>query len=366
MKAMKSVFQLLVLWVTIVTATLITSACATITLRGIATAPSATELPLISTLPSLPQPTSVAIPLATPIRGATNLRLWIFHDDNEQALLDAISSAKQRVLMTMYLLTDYRFITALQSAHRNGADVRVLLEENPYRGAAAARQAFDRLTRAGINVKHANPEYRFTHQKSLVIDNAAVIMTANLTKSAFSSNRDIAVMYSDNTDVTEMSRTFDADWNRSPVSQHSATLVWSPGNSRERLGDLIYSANKTIDIYAEVTQDDGITDLLVQAAQRKVDIRLITSPVQSSSEDSNKPNLDTLQQHGISVRYLRNPYIHAKMILVDGTISFIGSQNISATSMEFNRELGVLVADQTVMQRLSAVFQKDWQKATVR
>lgn len=316
--------------------------------------------------PTVPQPSASSEPRSTPASGAQNVELLVLPGDDEQSLLDMISAAKQRVLITIYLLTDNRFINAAQAAKRNGADVRVMLEESPYRGGTAARQAYEKLKSSGINVRYGNPQFRLTHQKSMVVDGHGVVMSANMTKSAYSSNRGFAVLLDNPNDVNEMARVFDADWSRSTVVPVENDLVWSPDNARQRLGNLVRSASTTMDIYAEITQDDRTADLIAQAALRGVKVRLLISAQTEADSDSNKANLDTMQSSGVAIRYLKNPYIHAKMFLVDGKHSFVGSQNISATSLEFNRELGILIADSHAIGRMQAVFNQDWVKATDR
>jgi phosphatidylserine/phosphatidylglycerophosphate/cardiolipin synthase-like enzyme len=43
--------------------------------------------------------------------------------------------------------------------------------------------------------------------------------------------------------------------------------------------------------------------------------------------------------------------VHAKLILADAGLAFVGSQNFSATSLDKNREVGVAIAD---------TFGRDW------
>jgi PLD-like domain len=56
-------------------------------------------------------------------------------------------------------------------------------------------------------------------------------------------------------------------------------------------------------------------------------------------------------------------YIHAKMILTPAR-AFLGSQNFSDTSMDKNRELGLIVSDATIRASLSRTFNTDYAHAT--
>ena len=55
-------------------------------------------------------------------------------------------------------------------------------------------------------------------------------------------------------------------------------------------------------------------------------------------------------------------YIHAKMILTPAR-AFLGSQNFSDTSMDKNRELGLIASDSTIRASLSRTFDTDYADA---
>jgi phosphatidylserine/phosphatidylglycerophosphate/cardiolipin synthase-like enzyme len=57
--------------------------------------------------------------------------------------------------------------------------------------------------------------------------------------------------------------------------------------------------------------------------------------------------------------------MHAKMMVADGRLAFVGSENISAASLDRNRELGLMIADQQVISRLQKTFQVDWADSTL-
>jgi cardiolipin synthase A/B len=55
--------------------------------------------------------------------------------------------------------------------------------------------------------------------------------------------------------------------------------------------------------------------------------------------------------------------MHAKMIVADGQTAFVGSENISAQSLDKNREVGIIIADGNVLNTLQQTFQRDWDQA---
>jgi phosphatidylserine/phosphatidylglycerophosphate/cardiolipin synthase-like enzyme len=324
------------------------------------------SLMLVACLPVRPPPPAQPTSEPNPI-GAKNVELYVLPDDDEIQLLNRIGSAKRRVYMKMYLLTETRIIDALKRAKANGAEVRAMIEERPFGGGTAAQTAFNRLREAGINTKTTNPTFRLSHEKSFIIDDVAVISTANMTRSSFSRNREFMVLIDNIIDVAELVTCFDADWNRQKFAPRSQNLVWSPVNARERINDLINSADDTLLVYAASSSDDEQTSLIAAAKKRGVDVRVLTSPPRpDETDDPDAGNLDKMQRAKVKVRNLKSPFVHAKMFLADDKLAYVGSVNISTASLNFNRELGILVSDPNALRRIRATFEQDWDKATDR
>jgi cardiolipin synthase A/B len=190
-----------------------------------------------------------------------------------------------------------------------------------------------------------------------VIDDAvAIIMNLNLTKSSFTNNREFAAITTRPSEVAEAESIFEADWNGS-ADPPDGPLVVSPSSSRRELLDLIDSAQKTLDIYAEVVRDQEIIDALTGAVKRGVHVRVIVP--EERDEDTRKDYFELIDQE-IEIRNLPGLYEHAKLIVVDDQRAFIGSQNFTATSMDQNRELGILVNDPALLSRLDRTFESDF------
>jgi cardiolipin synthase A/B len=100
--------------------------------------------------------------------------------------------------------------------------------------------------------------------------------------------------------------------------------------------------------------------VLVNAASRGVQIEIILPAPKGSSSDSNSQGIAAIKQSNITVREDPQLYMHAKIIVVDGVKAFVGSENISAQSLDQNRELGILVSDASVLSKLQSTFQTDW------
>lgn len=145
------------------------------------------------------------------------------------------------------------------------------------------------------------------------------------------------------------------------------------GNARKAHLYVIDTARKTLDIYNEEMDDDEIVDHIVAAVENGVKVRVIMTAGIEVSEDTGKRhynyywNFDRICKAGGQIRLFPDSdefmYIHAKVLLADAeeseAFAFVGSQNISGNSLDFNRELGFMVfsSDTGVLFK---TFENDW------
>lgn len=300
--------------------------------------------------------------------GALGLSVFIEPGAGEKPVLDAITGAQRSVWVEVYLLTDRNVIYALEDAAHRGIDVRVMLELNPYgSGSTDPQVTLQELRAAGVQAKGSNPAYHYTHEKALMIDSATLlVLTANLTKSglggsSYSENRDYGVVDTTPADVQQAMAIFTADWQRETPLIKDPNLVVSPDNARARLQAFITGARTTLLVEDEEMYDMESESALIAAAQHGVTVELILPQPNSSTGSS--PDVARLLQGGVHIRYIGTVYMHAKMLIADGSRAFVGSENFSANSLDDNRELGLLIADESVIGALNQTFQQDWNDA---
>jgi phosphatidylserine/phosphatidylglycerophosphate/cardiolipin synthase-like enzyme len=200
----------------------------------------------------------------------------------------------------------------------------------------------------------------------LIDGSIAYIMTANFTLSALGGssstrNREYGIIDSNPQDVQAVNAIFNADWNRTDVHFDDPDLVVSPINSRNAFLSLINSAHRVLVIEAEEMNDTSIEQALGNAAKRGVRVQVILPAPGASSGDSNSQGIQTIRQGDVQVREDTLLYMHAKIIVVDGQRAFVGSENISAASLDQNRELGIIISDPNVLSTLQQTFQRDWE-----
>jgi cardiolipin synthase len=284
--------------------------------------------------------------------------------------VQAIQGAKKSVWLEIYLLTEHNVINELENAANRGVDVRVMLEAHPDgSGTTTPQQTIDELNAAGVHAQTANEQaFALTHAKIMIIDGqTAYISSGNFTKSAlggssYTSDRDYLITDTNSADVQECSAIFTADWNRTTPQLNDPNLVVSPVNSRADLTALINSAKQSLHLEEEEMQDPQMIQALISAAGRGVQVEVVVPVPGSNSSDAQGEQ--QLTQGGVKVVTVDDSngglYIHAKIIIADGTEAFVGSENFSTYSLDKNREVGVLIANTQVIQQLEATFEQDF------
>jgi phosphatidylserine/phosphatidylglycerophosphate/cardiolipin synthase-like enzyme len=273
--------------------------------------------------------------------GAGGLHVIIEPDAGPAPLVDAIREAQHSVWLEMYLLSNKSAIAALEDDANRGLDVRVMLEPHPYGGGALSPQeTLAKLQAAGVKAQYSSPAFALTHEKGLIIDGSvAYIMTSNFTNTAlgtgnYTKNREYDIVDANPQDVQAVEAIFQADWNHTTASFNAPNLVVSPLNSRSAFNMLIASAKHTLLVTAEEMQDSGIEQDLVAAAQRGVNVQVILPTPGGGSSDSNSNGIASIKQAGVNVREDPRLYMHAKILIIDGQTAFVGSENISAQSLD--------------------------------
>jgi phosphatidylserine/phosphatidylglycerophosphate/cardiolipin synthase-like enzyme len=310
------------------------------------------------------------VPISDGVRGgaagAGGLSLIVEPTQGLAAIDGDVAAARRSVDVTMYELDDATFEAALVADARRGVRVRVLLNGGYYgRGGFSANDAATSYLRAhGVRVRASPSSFALTHQKTITIDNkASLVMTLNLTSRYYATDRDFAIADTRPADVAAIERVFGADWSDKQISPSAGTgdLVWSPGAQNELLS-LIAAAKTSLEVESEEMDDSAITSALCAAASRRVHVRVVMT-----YDDSWRDAFATLTACGVQVRtYAQDAalYIHAKEIVVDDREAFVGSQNFSPTSLEANRELGIITANPQIVTQLAQTFAADDNGAT--
>lgn len=294
--------------------------------------------------------------------------------NGHQDWIDAISAAKKSVHLEMYHLTDRTVIDALiAKAQDKSVDVRVILDGKSLNG--GYKKAYEALVSGGVSVRGSSPAFSITHTKTLVVDgNTAFITTINLTNTA-RNTRDYGIVTDDFNIISEMEAVFEGDWTNSSnqgfftPNLSDPHLAWSPNNSLGKLLQLIDSAENSIDAEVENLGSRDIAEAFKRAVARGVKVRMIVPECGFGDVFFNYPFLKDLAAGGVQTRVMpyggsfTQPFLHGKLMVVDGRKIYLGSINYSFNSTTKARELGVIFADQTIGKDLDAEFITDWARS---
>jgi cardiolipin synthase A/B len=348
-------------------AVLVAASCAqpsTTTSTRPTSAPTAS--PATTSTTTRPPASGTRDPAKVTTRTAVPAPTWslvIEPNDGMRLVYSLMSSARHELDMTMYELADPQAVGILESDAARGVIVRVILDQD-YSGASVNAAAYSQLRAHGVQV-HWAPSGTIFHQKTITVDDrTSAIMTLNLTSEYYPSSRDFAVITTDHSDVAAIEEVFATDWS-SPgpprTGPPGANLVWSPGAEVPILA-LIGSARHSLLVENEEMDDWDIVNALGVAARRGVVVEVVMTYSSSWATE-----FQDLVAAGVKVSTYSSDaplYIHAKVIVADGTTAFVGSQNFSDSSLSYNRELGLITTEPTLVRPIAETVASDFAGAT--
>ena len=297
--------------------------------------------------------------------------LYIEPNAGHAPIIQVIQSARREISAGVYYLSDRPILKALKAAHARGVDVRVIIEGKPYGIKPWQVRKEEKAIEATGATLHLAPyrftshgnHYAFQHSKYLCSGHECEIGTANFDWSALGHKNREYLYVTRNTQVVDAANAvFNADWpaaqgdNRHAPAYAHRVLVLSPGTSAAQIIGVIDQPGP-VDIESEELGPYAPT---LDAIAAKGALARVILP--SSINAEGKRDVTFLRSHGVQVRLMpKSPiYMHAKMI-VSNSEAFVGSENFSQTSLELNREMGLLLGGRDIGE-LQAQFNRDWNR----
>jgi cardiolipin synthase len=325
----------------------------------------------------------------------------VVHTNGEHvfpAMLEAIDKAQHRISFETYIFDSgkvaLQFTTALAAAARRGVEVRIVLDSL---GASAMDpEHVAQLEEAGCHLGWFNPvsgysleeaNYR-THRKALVLDGEIAFVggvgIADHWMEAVDDVprwRDTQVEFRGGV-ALDVEAAFNENWIETggvvepDLLPHDAPrtgparsiAVWSSPEGGANATKLLYlmsiaAARRTIDIQSPYFLTDESSEWsLVEARNRGVRVRVLVEgdvtdakPVKFAS----RAQYSRLLGAGIELYEYQPTMMHAKVLVVDGVLSIVGSANFGNRSFELNDELSVAVFDRGLASRLMEDFERD-------
>jgi cardiolipin synthase A/B len=326
------------------------------------------------------------------------------YEDAIQQMAAAVDGARLFVNIEFYILTlddtTEVFFRALERAAERGVAVRLLADHLASRGFPRRKEMAERLTRARIDWRwslplrpHLNdwnrPDLR-NHRKLVVVDGrVAFTGSLNMIDSSYLRERNLRsgaryvelVAKVAGPVVLEVNAVFLTDWfsegGTAPVSQPDTNELlpeWNgpalcqvlpsgPGydndNNLKLFTSLIHTAQRKLFITTPYfVPDDSLMTAITSAAQRGVDVVLLSSAVSNQFwvHHAQHSYYEDLLRAGVRIFLLDAPaLLHAKHLSIDDDIAVIGSSNLDLRSFTLNLEITLVACDPGVVSALRQV-----------
>lgn len=312
-----------------------------------------------------------SVPHTGDIPTSGSVSIQVQPTDAGVAILNAIKGAQTSVHMTIYLLTNNSIINALGDLAAAGKDVKVVLNRKFPGGPEGGdnQDAFDKLQAKGVDVVWAPDAFDFTHAKTIIVDQAKVIiMTMNLTFTSPTTNREYIATDSDPDDVETCEKIFQADFKGETI-QVNSKLVISPstaneqGRPRDQLKNLIDSAKDSLDVEVQTLSDVALVNAIIAKHKEGVPTRVVIDGDVSNSS-AQLTAIRNMKAAGVALRSMSTPDVHAKVIVVDERRTFVGSQNFTGTALFDNREIGVITDAEGEAKKVRDTIARDFEAGT--
>jgi cardiolipin synthase len=278
------------------------------------------------------------------------VRLLRQPDDGVAQLVRGIDSAKSSIEIVIFRFDQPEVERALASAVSRGVTVRALIAHVNGSGGDGLRRLEMRLLPAGVTVARTGNGLARYHAKFMILDHHELYLLAfNFTNQDINHTRSFGLVVQDRRLVQEALKLFEADTTRQPYEPGLPTFVVSPANARQELCAFIEGAKSELLIYDPKVSDSAMIHLLEERAEKKVNIQLIG---QSSSVGER-----------FAIRKLSQCRLHARAMVRDRQIAFVGSQSLRKIELDGRREVGIVFSDPSAVNELATTFQEDWEAA---
>jgi cardiolipin synthase A/B len=280
-----------------------------------------------------------------PNAGSAKERLVLDPVERKAALLGVIGAAKRRLILSLFRCDDFSVLDALAAALERGCEVEAVLTKRAKGGKKRLKKLWGALEEMGAVVtRYADPVVKY-HAKYLVADDkTAIITTLNPTRKCFTRTWDAVLITQDPSVVKGLLTLYKADAAGVPLPSRrplGRRLIVGPERSRPELRALIQSAKHSIRILDHKLSDPDVVGLLRERRAQGITVSVL-----------GKHPMGGLVPHG-------------KMMIIDETRAVLGSTALSTLSLDFRREVSVVVHDPALVKQLNMSYQQLSAKAGI-
>jgi phosphatidylserine/phosphatidylglycerophosphate/cardiolipin synthase-like enzyme len=261
-------------------------------------------------------------------------RVVVSIEERRRAILDVIAGARRSIRLSLFRCNDPAIFDALAAATARGVTIDVLLTSRAKGVATKLTKLWSRLEESGATVHpYRDPVVKY-HAKYLVADDGpAIVASFNFTRKCFEKTFDAAVITDDPAVVAGLDALMSADCEGRPMPAGvSPRLIVGPERARKQFTALIEGAKKRIRLVDKKLSDPDLVTLLNAKRDAGLTVDVFASK-----------RIGHLKSHG-------------KMLLIDDRVAVVGGLAIAAISLDFRREVAIVVNDPAAVAGIVDVF----------
>jgi cardiolipin synthase len=352
---------------------------------------------------------------SAPLTTGNRVSVLIDGPQTYSAIEAALRAARHHIHIETFIFgagdVGQRFADLLAQKRRAGVEVQVLYDSLGSR--ETPRPFFDELRRQDIEVREFRPMnpvktpelwnlHNRDHRKIIVVDGRLAFTGGINIDSTYASAstsrpgperglkdgwRDTHVQIQGPA-VRQLQVLFAQTWQRAgahaefdasdkyfpmiaPAGDDLVTIVANDSESNDRslygtyLAAFAHSSRQLWITHAYFAPNEELLTAMIDAARRGVDVRLIVPSFTDSPIvlQATQATFTRLLQAGVRIYELKDALLHAKSVVVDGTVSIVGSANLDMRSFLHNDEVNAIVIGRETARRMEEVFMRDQQAA---
>jgi phosphatidylserine/phosphatidylglycerophosphate/cardiolipin synthase-like enzyme len=266
--------------------------------------------------------------------GARIDRLVTAVEDRRPALLDVIRQAQRRITLSLFRCNDDELFDELAAAAARGVVVEVLVTSRAKGGRKKMEKLRRALEKTGATLQaYTDPVVKY-HAKYLVADEGpAVVASLNFTRKCFAKTCDALVITHDPAVVSGLRRLWATDCVCGEMpADLTDRLIVGPERARRQFTALIEQARSSIRLIDAKLSDPDLVSLLNAKRSAGLTVEVFASK-----------RIGALKSHG-------------KIMLVDDRTVVVGSLALAALSLDFRREVAIVVTEPTAVGEAIALF----------
>jgi len=254
--------------------------------------------------------------------------------DRRDTILDVIRHAERDVCLSLFRCNDAAIFEELGRAVKRGVAVNALITSRAKGGQKKLRKLWDALHATGATISAYTDAVVKYHAKYLVADDGpAVVGSCNFTRKCFERTSDALVVTYDAGVVSGLRELMAADCEgRRAPETITERLVIGPERARRQLTAIVEQARSSIRLIDAKLSDPDLFALL--NARRAAGLKV---------EVFGSKNLGGLKSH-------------AKILLVDDRLAVVGSLALAAISLDFRREVAIVVDEPDAVAEVRTLF----------